>query len=119
MPLTVGNEDIAGVQVVTTKGATLSGVVVAAPGSTAPLPMGGIRLRRRPFPSLAGTAAGMARVESNGTFTLAGLLGPRVIRVAGLPQEWMLQSITVNGADVTDRVLEFTGNQEFRGARVT
>ena len=61
----------------------------------------------------------MGRVESNGAFTLTGLLGSRVIRVSGLPQEWMLQSITVNGADIADRMLEFTGNQELRGARVT
>jgi hypothetical protein len=31
----------------------------------------------------------------------------------------MLQSITVNGDDVADRIVEFTGSQELRGARVT
>ncbi len=119
IPITVGSEDIAGVQVVMTKGATLSGVVAAASGSTAPLQMGGIQITTQAVPFARGTGGGMGRVESNGAFTLTGLLGSRVIRVSGLPQEWMLQSITVNGADVADRVLEFTGNQELRGARVT
>ena len=31
----------------------------------------------------------------------------------------MVQSITINGTDVTDRVFDFTGEQELRGARVT
>jgi hypothetical protein len=60
----------------------------------------------------------MARVETTGAFTLTGLLGPRVLRVSGLPQEWMLQSIVVNGADAADRILEFSGSQEVRGVRV-
>jgi hypothetical protein len=31
----------------------------------------------------------------------------------------MVQSITINGTDVTDRVFDFTGEQDLRGARVT
>ena len=30
----------------------------------------------------------------------------------------MLQSIVLNGADVADRILEFSGNQDVRGVRV-
>ncbi len=96
----------------------MSGVVVAAQGSSAPLRAGGIQVTTQAVPPGRGAGTGTARVESNGAFTLTGLLGPRVIRVSGLPQEWMLQSIMVNGADVADRVLEFTGNQEVRGVRV-
>jgi hypothetical protein len=119
IPLTVTGEDLTGIQVVTTKGATLSGTVVAAQGSSTTLPMAGIQITTQSVPLGRGPASATARVESNGTFTLRGLLGPRVIRVAGVPQNWMLQSISINGTDVTDRVFEFTGDQELRGARVT
>lgn len=117
MPLTVGTEDIAGLYVVTTKGAALSGTVVAA-GSGAPLPAG-IQITAQPVPAGRGILVRQARVESNGSFTVTGLLGPRILRVTGLPQDWMLDAITLDGADVTDRVLEFSGSQDLRGARVT
>lgn len=119
VPLTVTSEDVTGVHVVTTQGATLSGTVVAAQGSSTPLPTSAIQLTTQPVPFGRAPGGGTARVEANGTFTLRGLLGPRVIRVGGLPQDWMLQSITINGTDVTDRVFDFTGEQELRGARVT
>ena len=50
IPLAVVNEDVTGIHVVTTKGATLSGVVVAAQGSSAPLRRAASRSRRRPCP---------------------------------------------------------------------
>ena len=119
IPLTVANEDLTGIQVVTTQGTTLSGTVVAAQGSSTPLPTSGIQVTAQSVPFGRGPGSGTARVEANGAFILRGLLGSRVIRVAGLPQDWMLQSITINGADVTDRLFEFAGEQELRGARVT
>jgi protocatechuate 3,4-dioxygenase beta subunit len=118
MPLTVGNEDMSGIQVVTTKGATLRGTVVAAPGSSGALPSGRVEVVAQAVPFGRGGMS-QARVESNGTFTLSGLLGRRVIRVNGIPQDWMLQAITAGGSDISDRVMEFSGNQDLRGVRVT
>lgn len=118
IPLTVANEDLSGIQIATTQGATVSGVVVAAQGSSTALRTAGIQITTQPVPFSRGPGTGMTRVESTGAFTLTGLLGSRVIRVSGLPQDWMLQSIVVNGADVADRILEFSGNQEVRGVRV-
>jgi hypothetical protein len=119
MPLTVTNEDLTGVHVVTTQGATLSGTVVAAQGATTPLPTSRIQVTTQPVPFGRNPGGGTARVEANGTFTLRGLLGSRVIRVSGLPQDWMVQSITINGTDVSDRVFDFSGEQELRNARIT
>ena len=118
VPLTVGNEDLSGIQVATSKGATLSGVVVAAQGSSVKLPTS-MQITTQAVPFARGVGTATARIGTDGAFSLIGLLGSRVIRVEGLPQDWMLQSITLNGTDVTDRVLEFAGNQELRGARVT
>jgi protocatechuate 3,4-dioxygenase beta subunit len=118
IPLTVGNEDLTGIHVVTTKGATLSGVVTAAQGSGKTLSTSGIQITSQPVPAGRQLASRQARVDNMGAFTLTGLLGPRVLRVNGLPQDWMLESITLNGTEVTDSVLEFTGSQDLRGARV-
>jgi hypothetical protein len=119
IPLTVTGEDLTDIQVATTKGATLTGTVVAARGSSLTPPVSRIQLSTQPVPFARAPGSGTARVETNGTFTLRGLLGPRIIRVGGLPQDWMLQSITINGTDVTDRAFDFTGQQELRGARIT
>jgi protocatechuate 3,4-dioxygenase beta subunit len=117
MPLTIGNEDLSGVYVATTRGATLSGTVVAAPGSSGTLPAG-IQISAQPVPAGRALFSRPARIESSGAFTLTGLHGPRMLVVGGLSQDWMLDSITLNGSVVTDRVLEFAGGQELRGARV-
>jgi hypothetical protein len=118
IPLSVGNEDVSGVYVVTTKGATLNGVVVAAQGSSGTVPTTSLQITTQAVPAGRGLNARPARVERDGTFTLTGLLGPRVVRVGGLPQDWMLESITVGGTDVTDSVVDFTSNQTLRNARV-
>jgi hypothetical protein len=118
VPLQVGNEDISGFLVTTTKGATLTGTVVAAPGSGVP-PLGAIQITTQAVPAGRGAGNSVARVGTTGAFTLTGLLGNRVIRVGGLPQDWMVQSIRLGGSDVTDSVVEFSGNQDLRGARVT
>jgi hypothetical protein len=43
---------------------------------------------------------------------LTGLTGQKFIRVNGLPQEWTLKSVVLNGTDVTDSALEFRGSTE-------
>ena len=115
--LSVGNEDMSGVTIATTRGATLSGTVVAAAGS-GQAPLSSIQITTVAVPVGRGLGNPSAGVAANGTFTLRGLLGSRVIRVTGLPQNWMVQSIVVNGADVSDDVVEFSGSEEIR-ARVT
>lgn len=117
VPLTVGNEDLSGIEIVTSKGATLSGTVVAAPGSATP-PLSSLQVTTQPVPVVR-IPSRPAPVDANGAFALTGLLGARLIRVNGLPQDWMLETITLNGSDITDRVMEFSGNQEVRGVRVT
>lgn len=118
IPLTVGAEDLTGVYVVTSKGATLSGTVTAAPESTAALPLSAIQITTQAVPQTRGIGTQSARLDAGGAFSLTGLLGPRAIRVTGLPSAWMLDAITLNGSDVTDKVLELAGNQDLRGARV-
>ena len=59
-----------------------------------------------------------ARVGADGTFTLTNLFGPRLIRINGLPQEWMLEAVIVAGSDVTDRPVDFQPNQTIEDAQI-
>jgi hypothetical protein len=121
MPLTVGNEDVTGLTVVASRGASLSGTVLAAEGSVAKLSTNQIQI-------VAQSAAGQflpgplgnrpSRVEADGTFVLTGLTGQKFIRVNGLPQEWTLKAVMLNGTDVTDSALEFRGTSENSGLQI-
>src|SRR6185436_6615270 len=119
--LSVGNEDVTGLTLVTSKGASLSGNVVAAEGSAAKLNTNQIQIMAQPangqfVPGPLGNRP--TRVEADGTFVLTGLSGQRFIRVNGLPQEWTLKAVTLGGADVTDSALEFRGNTENSGLQI-
>jgi len=121
MPLTVGNEDVTGLTVVASHGASLSGNVVAAEGSVAKLSTNQIQIVAQAangqfVPGPLGNRP--VRVEPDGTFVLTGLMGQRFIRVNGLPQEWTLKAVMLNGVDVTDSALEFRGTTENSGLQI-
>ena len=121
VPLSVGNEDLTGLTIVTGKGASLSGNVVAAEGSVAKLSTNQIQIMAQPangqfLPGPLGNRP--TRVEADGTFVLTGLTGQRLVRVNGLPQEWTLKAVMLNGTDVTDSALDFRGNTENSGLQI-
>jgi hypothetical protein len=121
MPLSVGNDDVTGLTLVTSKGASLSGNVVAAEGSVAKLSTNQIQIIAQSASSqgLPGPLGNRpSRVEADGTFVLTGLTGQKFIRVNGLPPEWTLKSVTLGGVDVTDSALEFRGNTENSGLQI-
>ena len=57
-----------------------------------------------------GRASGV--VESDWTFELAGWAGLLLFRIGSLPQGWMLQSVLLNGRDITDEPLAVKGTEE-------
>lgn len=120
VPLVVGGDDVTGVTVVTTRGASLEGTVVADTGTRPPLD--NVRITARPLRASAqppGGRASQSPVAANGTFTLSSLVGAVSLRVDGLPQAWLVKSIVVAGHDVTDTGLDFKGTEQLTGARVT
>lgn len=120
LPVTVGGEDLTGITLVTNRGATLTGIVEAAQGSSAQPPVTSLQVTAQAVPFQPGPGAGArpSRVDSDGTFTLTNLFGPRLIRVNGLPQEWMLDAVLVAGSDVTDRPIDFGPNEEIADAQI-
>jgi hypothetical protein len=118
LPITVGSDDLTGIVVVTGTGGTLAGSVTAAQGSTGQPPAAGIQITTQALQPERPIVARPGRVESDGTFRLTNLFGPRQIRVSGLPQTWMLKSITVGGVDVTDTSVDFKSGQEIKDAQI-
>jgi protocatechuate 3,4-dioxygenase beta subunit len=106
MPLTVGNEDLSGIHLVTGKGATLSGQILAAEGSSGRLATEGLMVTAQPlrFQPMMGSRPG--RVNTDGSFKMVGANGRVVIRPMQLPSTWMLKSVTLNGTDITDTPLD-------------
>jgi hypothetical protein len=116
--LTVGNEDISGINLVTGKGAAVRGSIVAAPGSAGTLSLTGVMVMpqaARPMMFMPGGAP--AKVEQDGSFRIH-VQGERLFRVNGLPPTWMLKSVMLNGEDITDRPIEFKGNEEISGLQI-
>ena len=120
LPLNVGSEDVTGVTIVTTRGASVEGTVVFE-GAAARPRFDAIRIAARPLRAAAGPAGrpSQSDVAANGSFALSSLVGATAFRVDGLPPEWAVKSIDVGGADVTDGALEFKGTEQVTGARIT
>jgi hypothetical protein len=113
LPISVVNDDLIGVSVMTSKGASISGTVVAARGSVAKLNTNAIQVITQALQPQLGPFGGRpSRVEEDGTFTLTNLTGQRYIRVNGLPREWMLESVMLDSQDVTDSPIEFRGSEQ-------
>jgi hypothetical protein len=108
MPLAVGNDDLAGVSVATSKGGTIRGTVVADGGKVQTT---NIQVSVQPLRPTPGGFLPRTQVNSTGTFELNGLVGAHLVRVDRLPEGWVLKSIRANGRDITDTALEFRGSE--------
>jgi hypothetical protein len=115
--VTVGNDNVSGIVLTTSKGATLTGTVTAVRDASAKTP-NGVTVTMQPLTLERGFGAGSARVAPDGTFQLANLFGRGVIRVNGLPPDWMLKAVLIGGSDVTDSAIEFAPNGETRGVQI-
>jgi hypothetical protein len=109
MPLTVGNDDLAGVSIATSKGGTIRGTIVA--DNNAKVAMTNIQVSVQSLRPVPGNFAPRTQVSSAGTFELNGLIGAQVLRVDRLPDGWIVKSIRANGRDITDTALEFRGSE--------
>jgi hypothetical protein len=117
--VTVNGEDLSGVTIATTRGASLQGTIVGAGGSRPPLD--GVRVVSRPARAFEPLASGQATatVSAAGAFLLSPIHGAVRLRVERLPAQWQVQSIEVGGVDVTDAGLELKGTEQITGARIT
>jgi hypothetical protein len=116
--VTVGNDDLDGVNLVTSKGSTMAGAIVLAPGTAGKLTMSGIQVfpQAPRFEPMFGMGPG--RVESDGTFKVTGLRGRRLFRLMNLPPTWSLKAVMLNGDDIIDTPIEFKGDEDLSGLQM-
>jgi hypothetical protein len=104
LPVTVAGGDLAGLTIVTNPQVTFEGTFVADSGVTRTLP-----------PRLGVTAASLyggasiTNIGGNGTFRVVGWSGPLYLAVQGLPDDWAVTSILVNGVETIDKPIEMRG----------
>lgn len=118
LPVSVAGEDISNVVLVTSKGGRATGRVTFEDGAKPPN-LGSIRISAPSTDSDAMMAGGaFGRVEPDGSFELTGLSGTRLIRAVGLPAGWTLESVRLNGTDITDAGAEFKAGDVVSGLEV-
>jgi protocatechuate 3,4-dioxygenase beta subunit len=107
------DSDISGLVITTQPTLSIAGRLVfadglppVAPGGTDPL----ARIRIAAVAALGTmySAPSTGRVAPNLTFTLSGLSSAVVVRVSGLPSNFVVKQVLVGAEDITDRGHEFT-----------
>jgi len=110
MPIVVGNEDLSGVSVVTSKGGAIKGTIVSDNGTRPALTQ--IQVQVQPVNGGPRGPGGPASVSNTGTFEVTGLAGSYIVRVDRIPDGWALKSIVVGGKDVSDAVIDVRGSDQ-------
>jgi len=112
--VTVSGDDIAGLELRSTPGSTINGRIVLDDGAA--LKPSDIEISPLATDSdravMLGGGAARARVDENLRFELAGINGPRRLRVTRLAPGLALKAIRLNGSDITDSVLSFGRKDE-------
>jgi len=123
MTLVVQGSDMEGVVLSADPGGTVTGLLGTDDGSPLPASRSPLRVTgqttvpgRRQQGIVMGDNNGI--VGSGGEFTLKGVSGPSMLRVAPLPQGWAVKSIDIGDKNYVDTPLEITGGRQVDGARI-
>jgi hypothetical protein len=118
MPVSVAGDDVTGLNVILTPGASISGSVTLQRSQSLSADITQFRVSA---PSADGTNLGPqqnARVDQAGRFTLDGVpAGSHWIR-AQAPRGWVLKSVTADGRDVTDDAIDLRSGQRLGNVSV-
>jgi hypothetical protein len=109
VPITVA-ADVAGLDVVTSKAATLEGQISVERGERAAFDLTRVTVVAVPRSGNTGLGStSAAGVRTDGTFRLKGLTGVWLLAVQGLPPGWILKNAFLNGKDVVDTAIDLGG----------
>jgi hypothetical protein len=116
----IGN-DIDGIRMTLRPGAILDGsVILETRHGTKPPVMSTLRVRA---PFVDGNSFGDAltgTVQADGSYAIRGIMtGAHQIALEGVPAPWVLKSVTLHGADITDLELDVAERQQFHDVRIT
>ena len=119
--LTVGNDSIDNVLIVTGRGAVLQGTITTDEGTAPPVKPAQVSIFARTADPMGTTFGPMMppKVNDDWTFELTGLSDARIIS-AGLMEspDWTLKAIYHNGTEVTDTPIEFVPGQTVQGVEI-
>ena len=122
IPITVGNDDIDNLVVVSAPGAIARGVVMTDDSSTPPFRPDQINIFAQPVD--AGTVMvnpGPSRIGDDYSFEITGLSDRRMIRASAgsAPNSgWYLKSVLFDGTDITETGMEFTAGRTYEGLQI-
>ncbi len=115
VPVTVSGTDIDGLIIGTTAGTNVSGRVRFGQGGKRPDAQVAVTAASTE-PNQSGTQIG--RVDADGRFEIRGLGGAYLFRTNNLPAGWTLESVRLDGTDITDTPYEFFGGGDVGGLEI-
>jgi hypothetical protein len=118
VPVTVAGDDIAGLSIVTSSGATVLGTITFDQGAEPSFPPASVQLVAQSNDGGFRGAGGGTTVRDDWTFELRGLTGSRLIRTAALPPGWSLKGVFLGGMDITDTPTEFKASDDAAALQV-
>lgn len=123
MAVTVSDGESRQIVLASCQPTSLAGTIVSDDG--APLPFLASRLRVIPVATDAEsvfrsfTMSNPVTVARDGTFRFERINGSHLLRLSGLPPEWMLASVTLNGKPTTDTPIVIrTGDSDVSGVQL-
>jgi hypothetical protein len=116
--VTVTGNDITGLTIVTSPGATTSGRVVFEGTAKPAIAPAALNITAVPVEFGIMPMGGSVRIRDDWTFEATGLRERRRFRVVNPPQGWYLKSVSHENNDVTDTGLEFAEGQQVGGIEI-
>jgi protocatechuate 3,4-dioxygenase beta subunit len=111
VPVSVGSDDIVGLTITTTPGATVSGRVVFE-GGDPPAGRPALMIMAQSPDFDFGGFSRPPTVRDDWTFEMRGLLGSRLFRVINPPPPWRLKAVMLNAVDIIDTPTELKGTEK-------
>jgi thiol-disulfide isomerase/thioredoxin len=118
-PVLVSAPNVPNLKVAAKKGALLTGRVAFQGGSMSAADRAAILITTVATPPEAGAPRADAKMGPDDRFQVRDVFGSRVIRVTHLPSGWELQSVRLNGEDITNKPIDFSGMGTIGGISIT
>ena len=117
--LNIDGYDVDGLALALAPGATLSGSVVFETTREPPSSIERVRVTADTIQDIPRLGNSESRIDQDGTFEIENVSGgPALIRARGVPDGWILKAVYLDGQDVTNTPLEFSGVTRADGFRL-
>ncbi len=119
-PVSVAGLDVTGVTIPLSNGGTIAGWVTLESANNQRTDVNQLRLSTIPPVSLPFVGSETARIQADGSFTIANVVaGSHLLRLNNPPKGWALKGIFLNGRDVSEQPLDVKPGQTTGGLQVT